>query len=202
MRGRDFFEILQRLIGASEAARCLGKVCPLDSLDEKLLNEITNSEALAAYVYATANGWHTYINKQLWSNDPDQDVVEFAKVLDSALSKIVSVAGKQSTVYRGYQVTDLDVFDSNYRLGQIITFPAFTSASFTESGAFGGNVLFIIRSLNARAIWWLSPTFHEEEALFPTNCRFEVVDKELGQTGDKDARLVVVLQELPKAQNG
>lgn len=152
MRGHDFLKVLENLIGAAETARCLSKICSHDALDEEFHNGITNAEALAAYVYATANGWHSKINRQLWSKRPDRNVLKFAQVLDSALSKIVPVAGQQSTVYRGYSTDNLKAFDRRYREGEIVIFPAFTSASFTEASAFGGNVLFIIRSLNARAI--------------------------------------------------
>jgi len=77
-----------------------------------------------------------------------------------------------------------------------VTFPGFTSASFKEAGAFGGNVLFIIRALSARAIWFLSPNFHEEEALLPTDCRFQIADTELQIVDDQPVKLVIILQEI------
>lgn len=198
MRGYEFLEVLRRLIGINEAARCLSKICALEALDERFHDKITNLEALAFYVYSTASGWHSYINGQLWSGSPSRDVVAFAQVLNRALSKIVAITGKQGTVYRGYSTHDLDAFSAQYVQGEIVRFPAFTSASFSEVGAFGGNVLFIIRALSARAIWWLSPNFHEEEALLPTDCSFRVVDKEFQSVGDKHVKLVVVLQETAK----
>ncbi len=110
--------------------------------------------------------------------------------LKSALEK-----GKQATVYRGYSAPNLDAFSSLYIQDEIIRFPAFTSASFSQAGAFGGNVLFIMRALSARAIWWLSPNFHEEEALIPTDRHFQVVDKEFQSVGNEHSKLVIVLQE-------
>lgn len=198
MRGPEFLELLGRLIGVKEAARCLGKICSREALDAKFHDEITNAEALAFYVYSTANGWHSYINEQLWTGNPHPDVLEFAKILNSGLGKIAPITGKQGTVYRGYSAGDLDAFDAHYVQDGIVSFPAFTSASFAQTGAFGGNVLFIIRALSARAIWWLSPNFHEEEALLPTDCSFRVVDKEFQFAGDERVRLVVVLQETSK----
>jgi hypothetical protein len=118
--------------------------------------------------------------------------------LNAALGKIPAITGPASTVYRGFQTDDLVAFQSNYPLGATILFPGFTSASFSQAGAFGGNVLFIIRALSARAIWWLSPNFHEEEALLPTDCSFRVVDKEFQFAGDERVRLVIVLQETSK----
>lgn len=197
MLGADFLLVLDRLIGAEESARCVRKICAPDALDEKFLDEITNAEAVAFYVYSTANGWHSYINEQLWSGTPSRDVAAFAEVLNGGLGKIVAIAGVQATVYRGYDARDLTAFGSRYVEGRIVDFPGFTSASFSETGAFGGNVLFIIRALSARAIWWLSPNFHEEEALLPANSRFQVIDKELKRDGN-DVRLVIVLQEIAK----
>jgi hypothetical protein len=198
VRGPEFLELLGRLIGVKEAARCLGKICSREALDAKFHDEITNAEALAFYVYSTANGWHSYINEQLWTGDPHPDVREFAEILNSGLGKIAPITGKQGTVYRGYSAGDLDVFDAHYVQDGIVSFPAFTSASFAQTGAFGGNVLFIIRALSARAIWWLSPNFHEEEALLPTGCSFRVVDKEFQFAGDERVGLVIVLQETSK----
>ena len=198
MRGSEFLDVLRRLIGVDETARCLSKICNVGALDDRFHDQITNLEALAFYVYSTANGWHSYINAQLWSGSPDVDAAAFAQVLNSALGKIVAIAGKQGTVYRGYSTDNLDAFSAQYVQDVIVSFPAFTSASFSEAGAFGGNVLFIIRALSARAIWWLSPNFHEEEALLPTDCSFRVVDKEFQSVGDEHAKLVIVLQETTK----
>lgn len=187
--------MLERLIGVEEAARCLRNICSREALDAKFHDEITNAEALAFYVYSTANGWHSYINEQLWSGKPHSDVLAFAAILNSGLGKIAPIAGKQGTVYRGYSTGDLDAFDAQYAQDGTVIFPAFTSASFAQTGAFGGNVLFIIRAFSARAIWWLSPNFHEEEALLPTGCHFRVVDKEFQFVEDERVRLVIVLQE-------
>ncbi|WP_322516957.1 ADP-ribosyltransferase domain-containing protein [Rhodopseudomonas palustris] len=197
MRGARFFDVLTRLIGLDEASRCLRKICKIDQLDAQFHEQISNFEALAFYVYSTANGWHSYINRELWSGHPNPDVTAFAEVLNTALGKIAAITGKPSTVFRGYHSEDLSAFSASYAEGQIVRFPAFTSASFSETSAFGGNVLFIIRALSARAIWWLSPNFHEEEALLPTDCSFQVIDKEL-RSLSAEARLVIILQELTR----
>jgi hypothetical protein len=186
------------LIGASEAARCLHKICHLDALDDHFHDEITNTEALAFYVYSTANGWHSYINAELWSGRPHPDVLAFAGVLNGALRKLSSIKGSNGTVFRGYSAEDLDTFAAQYPDGRVVTFPGFTSASFKEDGAFGGNVLFIIRALSARAIWFLSPNFHEEEALLPTDCQFQVVDKEFQVVENERVKLVLILQEIQR----
>lgn len=196
MRGSEFYEVLKKLIGDAEAKRCLGKISPMKCLDEKFHEEITNAEALAFYVYSTANGWHSYINAQLWSDNPHRDALAFAEVLNSGLGKLAPIRGSNGTVFRGYNAADLSAFAAQYRRGEVVTFPAFTSASFRETGAFGGNVLFIIRALSARAIWFLSPNFHEEEALLPTDCRFQIVDTEFQVVDDQPVKLVIILQEI------
>jgi hypothetical protein len=165
-------------------------------LDEEFHDQITNTEALAFYVYSTANGWHTYINAELWSGNPHPDVMAFAEVLNSGLRKLAPIRGANGTVFRGYNAKDLETFAAQYVEGQEVTFPGFTSASFKEAGAFGGNVLLIIRALNARAIWFLSPNFHEEEALLPTDCKFQVVDREFQVVEGQSVKLVVILQEI------
>lgn len=188
--------MLERLIGAAEAARCARKICALDQLDEIFHGRIVNFEALAFYVYATANGWHSAINAQLWAGRPNADIAMFAQVLNAALDKIPPIVRTAATVYRGYETDDLAVFDASYAIDGMVRFPGFTSASFSQAGAFGGNVLFIIRASSARAIWWLSPNFHEEEALLPTDCHFRVVDKQIETIGSEPSRLVIVLQEI------
>jgi hypothetical protein len=194
--GPEFYEALKRLIGVTEAVRCLGRICHLSRLEEEFHEQITNAEALAFYVYSTANGWHTYINAELWSGNPHPDVIAFAEVLNSGLGKLAPIRGTNGTVFRGYHASDLDAFAAGYVEGQVVTFPAFTSASFKEMGAFGGNVLFIIRALSARAIWFLSPNFHEEEALLPTNSTFQVVDTEFQIVEGRRVKLVIILQEI------
>jgi hypothetical protein len=198
MRGQQLLELLHRLIGNDETERCLKKISQAASLDEPFHDQITNAEALAFYVYSTANGWHSHINQQLWSSSPAPDVLAFAEVLNTGLGKIVAIKGKAGTVYRGYNTDDLDAFGEQYTLDQVVRFPAFTSASFSEAGAFGGNVLFIIRALSARSIWWLSPNFHEEEALLPTGCTFQVVDEEFQSVNGEHIKLVIVLQEMTR----
>jgi hypothetical protein len=59
VHGSEFLTVLTRLIGADETRRCLGKICNLEALYHTFHDQITNIEALAAYVYSTANGWHS-----------------------------------------------------------------------------------------------------------------------------------------------
>jgi hypothetical protein len=196
VHGVEFLQVLERLIGATEATRCARKICLVEQLDEIFLGRIVNFEAVAFYVYATANGWHSAINAELWTGRPSSDVAAFAEVLNTALDKIPPIGRAAATVYRGYLTDDLSFFDASYAIDGVVSFPGFTSASFSQTGAFGGNVLFIIRASSARAIWWLSPNFHEEEALLPTDCHFRVVDKQTETIGSGPSRLVIVLQEI------
>lgn len=196
VHGVEFLQVLERLIGATEATRCTRKICLVEQLDDIFLGRVANFEAVAFYVYATANGWHSAINAQLWTGEPSTDVVAFAQVLNAALEKIPPIVGTAATVYRGYHTDDPTSFGTNYPIDQRVSFPGFTSASFSQTGAFGGNVLFIIRASSARAIWWLSPNYHEEEALLPTDCHFRVIDKQIETIDHEPSRLVIILQEI------
>jgi hypothetical protein len=117
MTGADFQNLLKRLIGADEAARCIHKICRVEELDWSFFGKVTNAEAVAFYVYATASGWHTLINSELWSGTPSSDVRLLARVLDAALAKIPAIRGKAATVYRGYAAADLAAFGNQYPLG-------------------------------------------------------------------------------------
>lgn len=180
--------IVSEIVGLETAQRYALKFQPLDAVFQ---GAIVNYEALAFYVYSTAMQWHSNINSELWSQQPSVSIKRFADVLDCGLTKLTCLRGSQSTVYRGYEADDLDVFQAIHPVGEVITFYGFTSVSYHQQSAFGGNVLFIIRSLNARSIWFLAADFHEHEALLPTGCRFEVVSAER-----QNARLVIVLQEV------
>ncbi|NNM73151.1 ADP-ribosyltransferase domain-containing protein [Enterovirga aerilata] len=180
---------MQRLIGRADTEHCIKKIG--GKLDELFHLDLLGYEALAFYIYSNASNWHADINRALWAGASDPDVLTFAQVLDEALLKLPALKGEAGTVYRGLNVSDIEAFSQAYVEGSEIVFPAFTSAAYKESAAFGGNVLFIIRANSARSVWYLAAHFHEEEALLPTGCRFRVVS-----TAQRGQRMVIVLQEL------
>jgi hypothetical protein len=98
----------------------------------------------------------------------------------------------EGLVYRGLQVEELEQFLAHYAVGTKIPFPAFTSEAFKESSAYNGNVLFTIRSLTARAIWYLAASFdyHQHEILIPAGRSFDVVAVQ-----QSSGRAVIVLEQ-------
>lgn len=189
MDGQRFTEVLQRLIGEEATQHCIRKVG--GGLDKPFHEDLFGYEALAFYVYSNASTWHVTINRALRNQTKDPDILAFAEVLDGGLLKIPPLRGKASEVFRGLNVPDLDTFVEGYSVGSEIIFRGFTSASYAETGAFGGNVLFIIRANSARSVWYLAAHFQEEEALLPTGCQFRVIS-----TARRGNRLVIVLEEL------
>lgn len=93
-------------------------------------------------------------------------------------------------VYRGFSASDLRSFLQRYQVGKRVYFPGFTSAAFHEEQAFGGNILFIIKSVTARAVYHLSANFGEYEVLFPAGRSFAVVAVE-----ERAGRAVIDLEE-------
>ena len=189
MKGADFLETLVALIGEQDAKRCALK---FGAPDEEFHAGVTNAEALAFYVYSASVSWHVHINQALWSGSQDHDIRIFAQTLNAGLAKLAPYRTNGGTVYRGYDDPDLVAFQEAYRPGKRVTFHGFTSAAYRAESAFGGNVLFTIRSLSARVIYFLSATFVEEEVLFPSGCRFEVIAAEL-----REGRMAVLMQEVP-----
>lgn len=174
---------------ARNATRYASKFGDLDALG--YTNNILGYEALAFYVYTTSISWHNLINKELWSGEPRPEIAAFTTVLDAAILKLPAYTLQGGLVYRGYNAPDLSKFAGEYLVGSVVIFPGFTSAAFREETAFGGNVLFIIRSLNACAIWFLAADYLEDEVLFPTGCRFQVMNLER-----HPHRLAILLQEV------
>lgn len=188
MDGKDFFAHLSAIVGADNASLYAKRFGPLN---EKQYGDILNFEALAFYAYTTSLHWHDLINEQLWSGTPGPDFIVFRDVLNHALHKLPVHNANGGVVYRGYDVPDLQMFLRRYEPGSAIHFPGFTSAAFKEEHAFGGNVLFIIRALTARAVWYLSANFHEYEVLIPAGRNFAVMS-----TIRYGNRAVISLEEL------
>jgi hypothetical protein len=188
MDGEKFFDHLSAIVGANNARLYSKRFGPLN---DKQYGEILNFEALAFYVYTTSLNWHNLINDQLWSDAPTLDVCAFRDVLNNALLKLPVHRTNGGIVYRGYHASDLRSFLERYEPGSTVHFPGFTSAAFKEEHAFGGNVLFIIRALTARAVWFLSANFHECEVLIPAGRDFAVMS-----TIHQGNRAVISLEEI------
>lgn len=188
MASERFLRALVDIVGTENATVYARKFGPLD---EPFHEDILNFEALAFYAYTTAMGWHQIINEQLWSGRPTAAVRVFASALNSGLSKLDRYKGGGGLVYRGYAAPDLAQFAARYSPSRTVVFPAFTSATFHAPSAFGGNVLFTTRAINARVIWFVAADFLEHEVLFPTGCQFRVVESDR-----RSDRLHILLQEV------
>lgn len=187
--GEKFYRSLVNIVGKDNAQLYLRKFRPLDSRQH---DNLLKYEALAFYVYTTGLNWHQIINEQLWSGRPSTDVREFEKVLNNALAKLPLYRARNGVVYRGYRATDLNEVSEKYLIGDNVTFPGFTSASHLESEAFGGNILFVIKSLTARPLWYLSANFGEYEVLIPSRKTFRIID-----LVKKPEKIAIFLEELP-----
>jgi hypothetical protein len=133
---------------------------------------VTADERLALWIYTSADGWYKEINRQLREDEAEVNTQEFTKVLNQALSKLFVYGGY---VYRGVAIPNLDVFLMDYRVGSVIRWDAFTSASKDQSLAFYGNVLFVIKSQRGRSLGAHSATAHLDEVLFCAPSHFRVV---------------------------
>jgi hypothetical protein len=191
MDGAEFLDILSRIVGAEDAQRHARRFGPLDH-EMHGYSELLNYEGLAFYAYSTGMNWYDLINSDLWSRRPSKDVLAFRDVLNAALEKLPRYTINGGTVFRGYQVDDLDSFLQRYEPGKVVDFPGFTSAAYKQENAFGGNVLFMIRVLTARAIWYVAAQFGEFEVLIPAGKFFRVLSTE--RHGDI---AVVTLEEMP-----
>lgn len=189
MNGKAFKACIAEIVGADNADLYAGN---FGDLDDKLIDNIYNYEGLAFYVYTTSMNWHYVINRELWSDSQRECIQYFRDVLNGALAKLPVYRSNNGTVYRGYSTSNVNNFLYDYSQGAEILFPAFTSAAYKETEAFGGNALFIIRSLTARAVWHLSANFGEYEVLIPAGREFKVLHSAV-----HNDRAVIVLEELP-----
>ncbi|QPC86594.1 hypothetical protein GA830_07485 [Mesorhizobium sp. NBSH29] len=188
MDGEHFYGHLTAIVGAQNASLYASRFGGLDDIQH---GSILNFEALAFYVYTTSMNWHDHINEQLWAGNPGTEIRAFCDVLNSALQKLPAFKTNGGVVYRGYKTADVDAFLEPYRPGEMVHFRGFTSASIKEDQAFGGNILFIIRALTARAVWFLSANFHECEVLIPAGRHFTVANVMRDQ-----GRAIISLEEL------
>jgi len=189
MDGDTFINCLEQIVGKDSANRYAQQ---FGNLDEPFTDTLLNYEGLAFYAYSTELNWHERINRELWSDSPGADVVTFAKVLDTALGKLPPYALNDRIVYRGYNCDDLDRFLASYPLASRVHFRGFTSATFRQELAFGGNVLFIIKTSTGRAIWHLAANYDEFEILIPSRRHFMVL-----QVERRSASAVIFLEEQP-----
>lgn len=189
MNGKAFLECVAKIVGAETADRYASR---FGDLDEPHTETILGYEALAFYVYSTGVAWHDHINGSLWSGNPSREVLQFANVLNRALGKLPPYVLNEGLVFRGYRTVDAEAFAARYKVGEVVRFPGFTSAAFREDDAFYGNVLFTIKALTARRIWFLAADYEENEVLIPAGQSFQIVGVRASH-----GRAAIFLDELP-----
>lgn len=189
MDGATFFASLCNIVGAETARRYAMR---FGHLDHVFYDKLLNYEGLAFFAYSTELNHYEIINRALWSGSPSSDILVFAEVLNEALAKLTPYVANDRVAYRGYSAPNVAAFVRSYPPGGSIVFHGFTSASFKADLAFGGNVLFIIRTLTGKAIWHLAANYDEFEVLIPSGRAFTVsaVEHEYN-------RVLIYLEELP-----
>ncbi|MCW1840230.1 ADP-ribosyltransferase domain-containing protein [Prosthecomicrobium hirschii] len=146
-------------------------------------------EQMAIWVYTTGAAFHVPINTALVTGRASEAIATVTLCLCQALQKLLPYRGY---VYRGIRVPDLDAFKQRYRIGAIVTWPAFTSTSALAAAAFVGNVNMRILSLTGRLLLYYSSQDGEAEVLFAPGLQVEVMD-----WSERDGVLYLDLQERP-----
>ncbi|UCI26532.1 ADP-ribosyltransferase domain-containing protein [Mesorhizobium sp. B2-8-5] len=188
MNGDAFLECVAKIVGTETAERYAKG---FRDLDRPYTDTILGYEALAFYVYSTGVAWHDHINGSLWKGEASSEVLQFTDVLNNALGKLPPYALHGGLVYRGYRTLDVDDFVARYSVGKVMQFPGFTSAAVRGEEAYFGNVLFTIKALTARRIWFLA-AYDENEVLIPSGRSFQVVESTVSE-----GKAAIFLDELP-----
>lgn len=148
---------------------------PDDGGDHHLPLHALNSDDLAALAHYTGPGYQD-LNFALREGALDASQQARVDALHKALEKLPMYEG---AVVRGTNLP-ADVLEQ-YRPGEIITEPAFTSTStdhtVAQSPTFAGNTEFRIWSTTGRDVSSVSMFPGEQEILFPAGSKFYVVSK-------------------------
>ncbi|MEO0760110.1 MAG: minor capsid protein [Cyanobacteria bacterium J06648_16] len=145
------------------------------------------------------------VNQQLRSGNPTDDVKQEVQRVNRALDKMPAYEG---VVYRGIRpdsIGEIDGILAQFRQGESVVFPGFTSTSASESvgrnyaGLNGiGGVTVAIRSkgVNGRVVAPISRNPAEQEVLFKSNTRFRVVRVEEGEKLGIRSAIVVIEEDV------
>jgi hypothetical protein len=130
------------------------------------------------------------VNRELWSESVSREVAFFAELLVEAIGSLPPVTFGQT--YRGYEHPDLNAFVATHHVGDIVTWPAFTSSTLDASKAYSGNLLFTINPYRATLLGVYAQDPLEGEVLYAPMSRFRVMALE--RRGDY---AVVELDQIP-----
>jgi hypothetical protein len=139
------------------------------------LKGIPTEELIALRGYTTSD--YQMLNKALRSRDPEE-LVRLKPYIDKATAALEDMPAHKGTVFRGVRELTPEQL-GRYKPGEVITEPAFTSASTAAEQAFAGKVLVVIESETGKSVELVSRYAYEKEVLFPPGTRFRVlaVDK-------------------------
>lgn len=168
---------------------------PVDPVDEPVVEDgsregLTDANRAAIDDYTGAG--YEEINPALRSEDPTEKaaIEERAQAVSEALSELPS---HQGFVFRGTSLSPDQL--QRYQPGDVVTEPAFTSASKSSDEMFSEQAAFAIDSVTGRDVSAVSQHSYEQEVLFDRNTSFQVdsalYDEQLG-------RYIIVLSEVPR----
>lgn len=148
-------------------------------------------EALALYAYSSAEPYHLALNARLREgciSETDEYVIA---LLNRSLAK---VPGFRGAAYRGILLSSNEIEEKlgHYEPGEMICWPAFSSASLMLEAAFAGNVIFKIESTRLNLIAFFSRYPRELEVLFKKKSAFVVRLRQKNENGV----LAFVLKEV------
>jgi phage-related protein (TIGR01555 family) len=165
---------LASFTSSSAASSCLSEAA--DKLPIK--NAPNLSAAKAAHIYAYTGSAYAKTNKQLRSNELDENTYNHVKQLNDALAALPK---HTEVTTRG---TDFEVDElKKWQPGKIVADHGFMSTTKKSEPSFGGNVSLTIHGKSGRDISGLSGHPGEKEVLFPSGTRFKVVSRT--QSGGK-----------------
>lgn len=194
---------------------------PLDDVVEKIvadnglpgasvkdmIGDASKDELAAIRTYTYVNGRnYRDMNKLLRNGVLEDDVeseVEVRQCIEKAVEGLTKMPTYQGNVYRSILLKPdaLDVLLNNYRLGETVLDPAFSSTSATPEGAFeGGNVNFEIKSKTGVYVAPISAIPEEHEVLFKPNTKFKINKISSysieGFSGEMEPHYIIEMEEI------
>ena len=191
--GLKNMEWLLQDLGVNDANRALIETRMVGVAGDQL--SLVQKMAVHAY---TRNEFYEGLNDALRKNAQGEDVepkwLDFARLLDGALSRLPRYAGPVTRGIRRPSSVDLARFEA-LQPGEVISLNGYSSASYVGKAAFQGPVMLRIKSLSARKIDNLAYNAKEKEALLGRGLQYRVVARKLVKQV-----LFIDLEELSPAE--
>ena len=154
----------------------------------KLPSGLTEEEQVALYAWTLDTGkeaLYVRVNKALRTGDGLDNLKPLIDAMESGLDKLPSFTGE---VYRGVKESRLGKeglaeFLTQHEIGKIVEYPGFTSATQIYEESLRGRLKLYIDSVHGKNISAFSDKPDQQETLFKTNSRFEVVENRIKENG-------------------